>query len=102
MRKRSHSRNDIQADNKGSGKNPHLSDEQILLALDGELSSREAAKVNMHLEACWSCRARSQQIESAIADIVEYRDSLIRPYFPVPPGGLEEFSTRLQKLARTV
>jgi hypothetical protein len=102
MRKRIHSRRDISADNRGSGKNPHLSDEQILLTLDGELSSREAAKVGLHLEACWSCRARSQQIEAAIADIVEYRDCLVRPYFPVSPGGLEGFVTRLEELARAI
>jgi hypothetical protein len=99
MRKRNH---DPQNDNSNSVKNPHLSDEQILLALDGELPSRDAATVDVHLEACWSCRTRRQQIENAITDIVEYRDCLIRPYFPLPPSELERFVTRLEQLARSV
>jgi len=102
MRKRNHNRNDSSGDNTNSGKNSHLSDEQLLLALDGELSSREAAKVTLHLEACWSCRVRSQQIEKVIADILEYRDSLIKPYLPLSTGSLESFVVRLERLARTV
>jgi len=57
MDKRKESRSQSSADNKKSPQNPHLSDEQLLLALDGESSAHEAAQVASHLEACWSCRA---------------------------------------------
>src|SRR6266576_1756916 len=102
MHKHGESRSDNSADNHRSGQNQHLSDEQLLLALDGELSSRKTAWVEAHIEACWSCRARSQQIEEAIADVVEHRDCLTKPYFPLSDGGRESFVVQLELLARAV
>jgi hypothetical protein len=46
----------------------HLSDEQLLLDVEGELSPRTDKLVRSHLEACWKCRARRQDMENAIAD----------------------------------
>jgi hypothetical protein len=94
---RSHS----SADNKQSSQNPHLSDEQLLFALDGELSAHETARVEVHVTSCWSCRARREQIEKAIGDVVGYRDRLIQPYFPIPTGKRSGFVTRLEEFART-
>jgi hypothetical protein len=48
----------------------HLSDEQLLLNLEGELSSREEKRVRRHLEACWQCRARRQELQDATVDFV--------------------------------
>ena len=84
MDKPTESRSNRSADNKKSQQNPHLSDAQLLLALDGELSAHEDEHVDGHLDACWSCRARREQIEKAIGDVVEYRERLMKPYFPMP------------------
>jgi hypothetical protein len=46
----------------------HLSDQELLLAADGELSARRAARVQSHLAACWVCRARQREIEAAIGE----------------------------------
>jgi anti-sigma factor RsiW len=46
----------------------HLSDEQLLLDVEGEISPRTDKLVRSHLDACWQCRARRQGIENAIAD----------------------------------
>jgi hypothetical protein len=48
----------------------HLSDPQLLLHVDGELSSQDEMPVRTHLDACWKCRARRQEIEGAIADFI--------------------------------
>jgi hypothetical protein len=57
--------------------NFHISEQDLLLAADGELSRRRMAQVRHHLAACWSCRARLRRIESAIVDFVEaHQDSL--------------------------
>jgi hypothetical protein len=54
----------------------HLSDEELLLAADGELPARAAGRVQSHLAACWSCRARQQELERAIGAFVrEYGQS---------------------------
>jgi hypothetical protein len=48
----------------------HLSDEELLLAADGELPARASARVHLHLAACWTCRARKQEMESAVGEFV--------------------------------
>ncbi len=64
----------------------HFTDEELLRAADGELSSQRAAEVNAHLERCWSCRARKQEIEGAAIDFVRlYRESL-DPLLPPVAG----------------
>jgi len=90
------------ADRQKSNQNPHLSDEQLLLALDGELSANESAQVELHVESCWSCRSRREQIEKAIRDVVEYRDHLIQPYFSISAGRRSTFVTRLEQLAVSI
>ncbi len=61
----------------------HLSDEELVLLADGELSLRHAARVNAHLAACWDCRARLRQFEETIVDFVDLHhrtlDSRISP-----------------------
>jgi hypothetical protein len=88
------------ADSKKSSQNPHISDEQLLLALDGESSAYEAAQVEVHLEACWSCRARSEQIKKVIGNVVEYRDQLTKPYSPIPTDARSMFVIRLGQVVR--
>jgi hypothetical protein len=48
----------------------HLSDRDLLRAMDGELPAREAARAAAHLEACRTCRARRIEMENTIADYV--------------------------------
>ena len=101
MDKTAESRGGGSAGNKKSDENTHLSDEKLLLALDGELAASESAQVKSHLQACWSCRARSEQIEEAIASVVEYRDLLAKSFGPISTGGRAEFVAQLRQLARS-
>ena len=48
----------------------HPSDQELLLAVDGELSAPDAARVQSHLAACWPCRVRKQEIEASIGEFV--------------------------------
>jgi hypothetical protein len=48
----------------------HLSDEEIILAADGETSPSRAAEIRGHLQACWSCRVRQRQLEAAVSGFV--------------------------------
>jgi len=55
----------------------HLSDQELLLAADGELSAQDVARVDSHLAACWTCRTRKQELESAVAGFIRgYRRTL--------------------------
>ena len=51
-------------------KDSHLSDQQLLQCVDGELSAHEEKLVGEHLAGCWKCRARRQELEDAIAGFV--------------------------------
>jgi len=59
---------------------PHLSDEQLLLDLEGELSARGGKLVHAHVEACWKCRARREELSRAITNFA-------RAYQPELPSG---------------
>jgi hypothetical protein len=55
----------------------HLSDQELLLWADGEVSSKRAAQIRQHLNGCWMCRARMTELEHAIGDFVQlYRREL--------------------------
>ena len=44
----------------------HPSDQELVMAADGELSGRRESAVREHLACCWSCRTRMNEIEAAI------------------------------------
>lgn len=55
----------------------HLTDAELLMAGDGELSPHRASKVQAHLEGCEDCRNRLQQIKQATSVAAQaYRDAL--------------------------
>jgi anti-sigma factor RsiW len=64
----------------------HLSDQQLLLAVDGELAPRDLARVEAHLATCWTCRVRKQEIETSIGDFVRFQQQTFDPRIPPPDG----------------
>lgn len=57
----------------------HLSDQELLRVMDGEFESAGAAA---HLTECWTCRARKQELEGAIAEFIR----LPKPALPSAEG----------------
>ncbi|HUO34831.1 MAG TPA: hypothetical protein VMU43_07550 [Candidatus Acidoferrum sp.] len=53
-----------------SAKEQHLIDEELLRMASGELSKRRRAEVRAHLECCWTCRERREEIEKTIQGFV--------------------------------
>jgi hypothetical protein len=62
--------------------NFHLSDEQLLLELEGELSGRQQTAIRCHLDACWQCRTRRQEIETAIAEYIRVHQRKLNAALP--------------------
>ncbi|HEX3878186.1 MAG TPA: hypothetical protein VHW24_14445 [Bryobacteraceae bacterium] len=60
----------------------HLSDERLLMELDGELSGKEQSEARAHLAACWQCRARRMEMERAIADFTSAHRSVTDAQLP--------------------
>jgi hypothetical protein len=64
----------------------HPSDPQLLLAVEGELSSNEEKAIRLHLDLCWKCRARRQEIESAITDFTRAHQQELDGKLPPAAG----------------
>jgi anti-sigma factor RsiW len=79
----------------------HFSGEYLLLALDGELSSREAAAVKSHLELCWLCRTRSEQLGKGIAEFVKYHQFEAKVDSSSFAGPRAMFIAQIEQVARS-
>jgi hypothetical protein len=77
----------------------HPDENQLLLALERELSPEEIAQVEQHLGTCWSCRARSSEMQSGILAFVEYREKRYLPSLESPPGNYRSFPGDLRRIA---
>jgi len=67
-------------------KDSHLSDQELLLAADGELPPVRAAQVASHLARCWTCRVRRGEIEESIGDLVRAYRRNLDPLLPSATG----------------
>jgi hypothetical protein len=65
---------------------PHLTDRDLILAVDGELAPRRAAEVRAHLETCWPCRVREAELQSTIADYVRLHRGSLDAQLPPAAG----------------
>jgi len=64
----------------------HLPDQQLLLEVEGELSTQEEKRVQAHLSGCWKCRARRQELENAITGFVRVYQRKFEPALPPAEG----------------
>jgi anti-sigma factor RsiW len=78
----------------------HLSDQELLLAADGELSTRDARRVHSHLAACCPCRARKQEVEAAIGELIQMHRQNFDVTIPPPDGPRALLHAQLAELAR--
>src|SRR5690348_7686526 len=76
----------------------HISDEDLLAVIDGELSGDEAGRVEAHLVDCWSCRARRQKIESAIGVFMRVHERNLSPALPPAQGPRALLKARLHQM----
>ena len=77
----------------------HLSDQDILLVVDGEVSGRRARYARAHLTACWLCRSRLGELEGTIAEFVTLHRRTLDPTFPPSTGSRALLKARLAEAA---
>src|SRR5260370_4429200 len=82
-----------------SGNNGHPSEDELLLFVDGELAAKGNTRVRNHMEACWSCRVRTEKIEEAISTFIDYRNQVLKPLAEPPPHDWRGFIGKLRDLA---
>lgn len=73
----------------------HLTDHELLLAADGELSAARSE----HLARCWTCRTRKQQTEATIVSFVQFHQGSLDPLIPPAAAPRALLKARLAELA---
>jgi hypothetical protein len=77
----------------------HISDNDLLLVADGELSNRRLSHVQIHLTECWNCRARMAEIDGTALDFAKaYRETSDTELLPMA-GARALLTIRLAELA---
>jgi hypothetical protein len=78
----------------------HPSDQELLLAADGELATRLAARIRTHLADCWDCRVRMAEIEGTMGDFVRAHQHSFDSKLPPIAGARARLRARLAESAR--
>src|SRR5579863_1202737 len=62
----------------------HLSNDELLLYLDGELDNAKTESARRHLDSCWTCRMQAASIQSAILEYTRERErcAMVEPPSP--------------------
>ncbi len=81
--------------------NSHITDQELLLAADGELPTRRAAEIHAHLSSCWPCRARMAEVEATIVDFVRAHRQALDPQLPSIAGPRALLRAHLSQLSRS-
>ena len=64
----------------------HPGEAMLVKHLDGELGANDALRLQVHVEACRSCRAKTDRMRKAIGAFVEFYDG---PFTDAVKAGLE-------------
>jgi len=78
----------------------HLSDQDLLMAADGELPTQDRVRAEAHLAACWACRTRKQEIERSIAQFVHFQQQNLDPQIPPADGPRALLKAQMAHLTR--
>jgi hypothetical protein len=61
----------------------HIPDDELLLAADGELPWRKAARVRLHVAFCRGCRAHASELKGAMAGYSRAYHAALDPQLPL-------------------
>ena len=73
----------------------HLTEEVLVRFLDGELDKRANEIAARHLDACWTCRSKREQLRQAMDRFVQMEEALIDASITAPPSGWAGFRGKL-------
>ena len=79
-------------------RNAHLTDEELLLAADGEVSEERIAEIRQHLADCWPCRARQHELETAAVEFVRTNLEALNPLLPAADAVRAQLQARLKSV----
>ncbi|HEY7210908.1 MAG TPA: hypothetical protein VH477_11600 [Bryobacteraceae bacterium] len=74
----------------------HVSDDDVLRFVDGELEGGRSADIRGHFETCWKCRTRMLDFENTIVHFVHFQQKLSERTIPPITGPLAQLKARLE------
>lgn len=77
--------------------NNHLTAQQMLAYIDGELSKSETQRAKEHLHSCWTCLTEVERLKTDIATILDAHNESFAPALPQPPQPWPSFQTVLAR-----
>ncbi len=77
----------------------HISDEELLRAVDGELEPARRGEVNAHIDSCWACRTKMNELNNAIAGFIRNQQESIEVLLPPPDGARALLKLRMAELS---
>ncbi len=78
----------------------HISDPELLLDIENELPAHAQKRVQAHLDLCWRCRTRRQELETAIADFVRAHQQEFEAILPLATAPRAMLKARLSQVPR--
>jgi hypothetical protein len=75
----------------------HLTEDQLLLFVDGEMGANAVKRCGAHIEHCWRCRARVAALQDTIRSFVTFLNEDYPRQCPPPPGQWRGFAAKLQR-----
>jgi hypothetical protein len=73
----------------------HLTEELLIRFLDGELDKRSNDFAARHLDSCWTCRSKHEQLRQAMDRFVQLEEALVDASITTPPREWAGFRDRL-------
>jgi hypothetical protein len=80
---------------------PHPSDQQLLLDLEGEHPPNAAKQIRAHIDSCWTCRERRQELEGAMDDFISAYHQEMDAKIPPLAGPRALLKVRLAEISAT-
>jgi hypothetical protein len=73
----------------------HLTQEQLLQYLDGELPRAAMQTAGIHIQSCWACRTELERLQEDIGTIHDAQKQVLLPGLPPPPRPWPRLEPRL-------
>src|SRR5215471_7367280 len=73
----------------------HLTREQLLNYLDGELPKAKMRAARDHIQSCWACRTELEHLQNDIGLIHDAQQQVVLPSLPPPPQPWPRLEPRL-------
>src|SRR5580698_3956526 len=80
-------------------RNAHPSDEEVLAFVSNEVPPRAAGRIQKHLDECWHCQARQEEIKQTIINVVKNLNEYAGDLAAGASTAQSRFDRKLRKLA---